>query len=292
MHQAEIDWREAVKARDLMKVEVDCEEQDRGPQDASRTGTHIVLRELKQKWEANSVGKLAADLWWLQPPFGTVLLGDSKNDFRIYFESTQAYEKIFQEHINAIKNIWIARLVGKVTNGKATLSLEFQGEGPITANVHIGQIPNKNEGQSPEGAFDPNYNLNKCHFEIRIYNLSGKQKFGIKVGEAREYFANHGGVHVYDGGFRLPYYGLPESDWLKLEYDHSHRKHVSQLLPREIQVRRALTDLPTLGRVLGVVHVNTADEPNLKIMITRDRLAETIAYNDLVKVVRYAIRVI
>ena len=116
-----------------------------------------------------------------------------------------------------------------------------------------------------------------------------RQKFGIKVDEAREYFAEHGGVHVYDGNFRLPYYGLPTSDWLKLEYDHSHRKTVSELLPKEIQVRRALNDLPTLGRVLGVVNINTSQEHNLKIMITRDRLTETTAYDDLVSMVRYAI---
>ena len=79
------------------------------------------------------------------------------------------------------------------------------------------------------------------------------------------------------------------NDWLKLEYDHSHRRTVSELLPKGIQVYRALNDLPTLGRVLGVVNVNTSEEPNLKIMITRDRLTETAAYNDLVNTIRYAI---
>ena len=133
-------------------------------------------------------------------------------------------------------------------------------------------------------------NLNSAHFEIRIYDLSGRQKFGIKVKEAREYFATHGGVHVYDGNFRLPYYGLPTSDWLRLEYDHSHRRTASKLLPKNIkQAPRALNDLPTLGRVLGVVNVNTSAEPNLRIMITRDRLAETAAYNDLENTIRYAI---
>ena len=139
------------------------------------------------------------------------------------------------------------------------------------------------------GKFNQIENLNKAYFEIRIYNLSGRQKFGIKVDEAREYFAEHGGVHVYDGNFRLPYYGLPTSDWLKLEYDHSHRKTVSELVPKEIQVPRGLNDLPTLGRVLGVVSINTPKEPNLEIIITRDRLTETVAYEDLVSMVRYAI---
>ena len=121
-------------------------------------------------------------------------------------------------------------------------------------------------------------------------NYQADKKFGIKVDEAREYFRKYGGVHVYDGGFRLPHYGASESDWLKLEYDHSHRRNVSQLLPKEIQVFRALYDLPTLGRVFGVVKVDTSAEPNLGIMITRDRLTEeTTAYKDLVTAVRYTL---
>ena len=39
----------------------------------------------------------------------------------------------------------------------------------------------------------------------------------------RAYFERYGGVMVYDAGFRLPYYGA-ENDWLRLEFDHSHRR--------------------------------------------------------------------
>ena len=286
--KAEVNWDKAVKVKNLTEVSVNCAEYNRNPSNESCTGTRIVLSELKQRWEGTSVGKLAADIWWLQPPFRTSSLDNLKNDFRIHFESTHAYEKIFEKHMNAIKSIWIARLVGKVINGRMTLALKFPGEDPIIDSVEIKQI-RYNRNRSNKEPFNLTQNLNKCHFEIRIYNLSGKQKFGIKVDEARKYFAEYGGVHVYDAGFRLPYYGFPESDWLKLEYDHSHRKHASQFLPKDIQVTAALKDLPTLGRVLGVVNVSTSDEPNLKIMITRDRLTETTAYEDLVNTVRYAI---
>ena len=185
--------------------------------------------------------------------------------------------------MDAIKSIWIARLVGETVDGEVTLSLQFQGEQPT---VHQYRIKNFVYNK---GKFSKNINLNTARFEIRIYNLRGKQKFKIKVDEARQYFRKHGGVHVYDGGFRLPYYGLPTSDWLGLEYDHSHRKNMSGYFPKQIQVPLALHNLPTLGRVFGVVKVDTSQEPNLKIMITRDRLTETTAYEDLRSIVRYAI---
>lgn len=289
--EACIDWEKAVetkssKTKNLTAVEVEYHECYRNPSDTRTSqNTTIILEELKDDWTEDSIRNLASELWWLQPPFGsTPTLDDSKDQFRIHFQSTQQdYEKIFLKQMNAIKSIWIARLVGESVNGEIKFSLQFQGEQPTIQTYKIADFSHNN------GKFSKAENLNTCRFEIRIYNLSGKQKFGIKVGEAREYFERHGGVHVYDSGFRLPYYGSSKSDWLKLEYDHSHRQNVSKLLPEEIQVFRALNDLPTLGRVLGVVRVNTSKEHNLEIMITRDRLAETTAYRDLVDTIRYAI---
>ena len=282
--KAKVDWREAVKAGELTEVTVEYARNPSGP--PFSYGTSIILSELKDKWDIDSVRKLASEVWWLQPPFGPTLSDqdDSKDSFRVHFESAhQDYAETFEEQMGAIKGIWIARLVGKSIDGEMTFSLQFPGEQPTTHKYSIADFAHN------KGKFNKAENLNNVHFEIRIYDLSGRQKFGIKVGEAREYFAAHGGVHVYDGNFRLPYYGFPMSDWLRLEYDHSHRKTVSELLPRSIQVYRALNDLPTLGRVLGVVNVKTSKEPNLRIMITRDRLTETVAYTDLVRVIRYAI---
>lgn len=283
--EAKVDWKEAIKAGNLTEVTVKYTLNQSRPR--LQHGTSIILSELKDidKWESEEVRKLAAEVWWLQPPFGSTqsYQHDLKDRFRVDFQSTVEYEETFKDQMEAIKRIWIARLVGKSTDGEITLSLQFQGEQPITHKTSIASLYRE------EKLFNGTENLNRCNFEIRIYNLSGKQKLGIKVGTARDYFAEHGGVHVYDGNFRLPYYGDPKSDWLMLEYDHSHRKNASQLLPKDLQVPRGLNDLPTLGRVLGVVNVNTSEEPNLQIMITRDRLAETVAYTDLMRVVRYAI---
>ena len=281
--EAKINWDEAIRHKQfLTKVEVEyILKKSNAP---FKKGTSIILKQLKDEWTEDSIRGLASELWWLQPPLRS-LPDDSKNPFNIYFRSPRRdYTKAFVKQMNAIKGIWIAQLVGRAIDGQVTLALQFHGEQPIIEKYRIADFRHNN------GKFSKAKNLNKCHFEIRIYNLRGKQRSGIKVETAREYFKNYGGVHVYDGDFRLPYYGLPTSDWLQLEYDHSHRQNVSQLLPKKIQVSRALNDLPTLGRVFGIVEVNTSTEPNLGIMITRDRLTEeTIAYKDLVTTVRYAL---
>ena len=286
--KAQINWNKAIdtkpaKTKELTEIEVTYDEFDRDPSDPrTLQGTSIILEELKDDWTEDSIQDLASELWWLQPPFKSSM-GDSKDQFKIHFQSARKdYSKAFVDQMNAIKRIWIARFVGKAVDGEVEFSLQFPGEQPTIHKYKIADFTHNN------GEFSKTENLNTCQFEIRIYNLSHRQKFGIKVDTAREYFRKYGGVHVYDEGFRLPYYGSPESDWLKLEYDHSHRQNVSQLLPREIQVFRALNDLPTLGRVFGIVKINTSTEPNLGIMITRDRLTDTTAYKDLVTMVRYA----
>ena len=133
-----------------------------------------------------------------------------------------------------------------------------------------------------------------------MFKLSGRQAGGVSVQDAREYFEQFGGVLVYDAGFRLPYYGV-QQDWLGIEFDHSHRRYRSSLLPEQLQVRRGLTDLPSQGRLFGVVEIDTGHEASsatrqqrkageyLKIQVTRDRLVANRAYEELRDAVRWSL---
>jgi signal transduction histidine kinase len=130
------------------------------------------------------------------------------------------------------------------------------------------------------------------------------------VQDAREYFNEFGGIYVYDAGFRLPYYG-PDHDWLDIERDHSHRLSASKLLPEELQIPKGLNFLPTTSRFFGVVNIDTnherraaeqrvqarenqgirqeAEEPYLRIQVTRDRLADNEANRKLWEILRWAV---
>lgn len=282
--EASVDWEEAVQAGDLVEASMFYTEKTSAP--PFEHGTSIVLSRLKHEWSEDEIEGLARELWWLQPPFRASSLAPEER-FEIDFQSTQReFEEVFEKQIRAIMKIWTARLVGENEGGHVSLSLEFAGEPPQIHTYDVADFPHN------DGHFDGKKNFNEGDFEIRIFKLQYRQPHGIKVGEAREYFWKHGGVHVYDGGFRLPWYGSPENDWLRIEFDHAHRKFASELLPKELQAQYAETQrlryLPTLGRIFGVVNVNTAQERNLRIMITRDRLEETTAFQDLVAMVRYA----
>jgi signal transduction histidine kinase len=286
--EAYVNWKDAVTAGDLTQASVEYSEHLTPP--PFERGTEIVLTSLKNEWDERAIKSLARELWWLQPPFRSPSSSrlDARASFEIEFHSTQKeFQNTFDRQIRAIMGFWTARLVGKNEGGNVQLSLEFAGEAPQAHSYRIADFPHN------AGKYNKAQNLNEGDFEIRIFKLQYRQPAGIKVDDAREYFEKFGGVHVYDGGFRLPYYGVSESDWLRLEIDHSHRKFLSDLLPLEFQKAyehtQRLRFLPTLERIFGIVNISTSREPNLEIMITRDRLAESVAFEDLRAMVRYAL---
>ena len=76
--EATINWEDAIKVGgELTKVEVNYRQQE--SLRPFEHGTLIQLSGLKDGWEEDSIGKLAANIWWLQPPFDSSSMYDSKN---------------------------------------------------------------------------------------------------------------------------------------------------------------------------------------------------------------------
>lgn len=226
----------------------------------------------------------------LQPPFAESLEAghDAANIFRIaLFSGDERMEQAFRSQLHRVLDAWDARIQGEVLDGRRA------------KRCHI--VVSFRDGDSYEIAapIAAPY-IDRCDFEIRVFKLYGKQPGGIAVDRAREYFKEFGGVHVYDGGFRLPYYGI-EQDWLSIQRDHSHRRSLSSLLPSDLNVPFAMHDLPTMERLFGTVNISTARELHvagerarkkgtyLMINIGRDRLVDNEAYQELRRLVRWSI---
>lgn len=299
---AEIDWDEAVQAGDLTEAKASWELLEPPPTRFARRkrhGTSIHLTRLrKTSWEKSDFEGLGKEIWWLQPPFVDPHHDDSSG-FTVEF--TTPYSdvlKVFERQMRAFMELWHAKIDGRLIHredgcAEAQIVLQFSDEGRHTYTHKIERCL-----------------IDHLEFEIRTYYLTGRQKYGIKVSEAREYFEDHGGVYVYDSGFRLPYYGGKEHDWLGLEFDHAHRLSKSRLLPEILHVTEGLNYLPTNSRILGSVKIDTAHERSqagqigtdqgtdtleqkeidyLEIQVTRDRLIDNKAYEQLRDVVRAAV---
>ena len=302
--RAEINWDTAVNAGELTQAEATCYlgESIKNPFPLGKPhGTTVKLKHLKQAWETGEFERLAKEIWFLQPPFRLIgsTQGTETGGFEVEFIADQPEaETAFNTQMGRIIELYKSRIVGKLQpvedpqkeheRRTVQLSLELENGPP---QPHRFPVPCRGDGPCL---------VDDLEFEIRIFNLAGRQAHGISVQTARNYMSEWGGVHIYDAGFRIPYAG-PDADWLRLEVDHSHRKNRSDLLPDELQAPLGLNHLPTNSRVLGVVHIDTAREAlaahekgttgkeHLQIQVSRDRLVTNEAFEQLRDTVRYAL---
>ncbi len=258
----------------------------------SKAGTLVLLEGLKQAWSEAEIKELGRQIWMLNSPdpaFGRTRSRQRTADvFRIELEtSLPGLDERFEQQMRQA-----------LENHQATIKGRIVRKGRSTSSLVTVEFTDDDETHSFE--FGQAAFLAEAEWEVRVYDLSGHQPGGIAVGDMRAYFERYGGVMVYDSGFRLPYYGA-QNDWLGLEFDHSHRRSRSQLLPDSLHVPRALNDLPTQGRIFGIVHVDTGKEQRaardrqrnsgefLKIQVSRDRLVGNRAYEVLRDAVRQSI---
>ena len=295
---AEVDWDKAIAAGELTRAEAlyEISNNQETYANGSPTGTKITLKKLNHIWtdddedSTSSVRELAREVWMLQPPFADAVdeADEGPEVFRIDLVSVdEQMEEAFHSQLAGVLEVWDARIEGEIRDG--------------TRTRRCNTVVTFRDGDTYDVAIPLSGKLiDKCDFEIRIFKLQGKQPGKISVVEARSYFKEFGGVHVYDSGFRLPYYGI-EQDWLGIQLDHSHRLSISNLLPKELNVPLAMHDLPTTERIFGVVKINTTRELRraskaarnagnfLKINVGRDRLVDNSAYRELKRVVRWSV---
>lgn len=317
---ASVDWQRAVRTGDLTSVQVDVT-RDRDDQKfvaGSACGTRLELRGLKSTWGEEEFRALASEIWALRPPYEVGR--DSAHSFDVELISPHGnIVNEFAAQMHAILDNWRHRISYQLADASDTDSYDFEFSPHVAkkdddedavddAGVpEVAEAPAKiltiaienNARKSPAKTYRvlvENCLIDALQCEVRIFNLSHRQGKGVKVDDARKYMRQWGGVHIYDGGFRLPYYG-PE-DWLGLERDHARRQSTSALLPRDMRLARQMHHLPSARRVFGTAHVSTAhearvlpgkgvaDEHVLAIQVSRDRLTDNPAYRTLSQLVR------
>lgn len=288
--QVRVDWNEAVAAGDLTRAEAAFRQIDEadGFPGASHSGTRITLTGLKQDWnDGEKATGLAKQLWMLQSPFGQEVLAQPSSSFGIEFQSQfPQLENVFRRQMGSVLENWDARLIGRIKGGRhsksGSITLEFRDGESYTEKVSI-----------------PDCLVDNADFEIRIFRLRGRQRHGVSVQDAREYLGQFGGVHIYDAGFRLPYYGQ-EIDWLDVERDFAGRVTASELLPKEFRFHRSLLDLPSIRNLFGSVRIDSGEEvraaertghpdQSLRIQVSRDRLVSNEAFDQLKRFVRWGL---
>lgn len=291
--RALVNWDQAIDAGRLTEAKAfyKLEPRDISFPGGKPHGTRVIMRGLKQAWDETEVRDLGRQLWMIQSPieqYGTLSTKETDpNQFRVKLTSTRS----------TLTDTFERQMKAALGNYDVVITGELKRTGD-KASVHVRVDFRVGGTYSESFAVEPL--IESAKWQIRVFKLQGRQFEGVKVAEAREYLERFGGVQVYDAGFRLPYYGV-EQDWLGIEFDHSHRRNKSALLPERLHVRRALNDLPTQGRLFGIVTIDTGHEARtankdardsgdyLKIQVTRDRLVSNKAYEILRDAVRWSL---
>jgi signal transduction histidine kinase len=291
--RALVDWDAAIDAGELTQATARfiVEPRDNDFAQGSAWGTRVVMKALKQDWGRDQIKDLGRQLWMIQSPLPQYgLLANNATDANAFNVSMSSWR-------GDLADAFDQQMAAALENYDAVITGEMTRDGDTT-QAHV--TVKFRHGDTFSESFQVAGLVDSAHWSIRVFKLQGRQFEGVKVADAREYFERFGGVQVYDAGFRLPYYGV-QQDWLGIEYDHSHRRNKSVLLPERLHVKRALNDLPTQGRLFGVVSIDTGKEARnaresekesgefLKIQVTRDRLVANRAYEALQNAVRWSL---
>ena len=316
MLYALVDWRQIRSGQDIKTVNVLWDLRlEAGVYPGGRiTGTRIVLKGLKSKWDSETIKALGEEVWVLRSPFRRSNgrpEGRTAHDFYVDVDAPKIEdaELAFDRMPKALFDNWKARIRGSLhggrTGGKAAVSVEFKPEYPAGRKEaarfdEIVPVP-----VSSKKELGPTV-LDRAEFDILIFKTEGRQPDGLTVGKVRDYLREFGNVSVYDAGFRLPYYGSSQDhtgqDWLDIAVDQGRRLSVSGLLPEHLGAPdRYLLDLPAPGRIFGAVEIDTNHEraaaekhsaaPGecLHIQPGRDRLAANRAFEELRALVRFSL---
>lgn len=310
-----VDWSTIRSGEDLQTVDVEWESRPELSRyaDNAPTGTRITLSGLKTAWDSAAIAELGGDVWMLRSPFKAMdrsHRGKTALDFYTDLSAPDIGDAKaqFDRMHDALFGNWKARITGSLEGGRRTRGRRATVRVEFVENYPEGLEEAKSFSESvdfpvrPAGDLaEPDPALDEARFEVLVFKTEGRQPDGLKVGEMREYLRQYGNVSVYDGGFRLPYYGSEElagQDWLDVALDQGRRLTASELLPERLRTKaRYLLDLPNPGRIFGAVEVDTNhehavapdDRPWLQMQPGRDRLAPNRPFEQLKDFVRFAL---
>ncbi len=232
--------------------------------DKSYTGTFLVLDCLRDNWIKEDIEKVIKEFRLLVSPF------KEKNNFSIYITASEyeLYEVELQNNI-------LERRYAKVEASLATKKNEEDKNISVFSATYVDK-----EGADKEISEEFN---DKCicgDLEITLYYFLRDQslKFdGLKAKEAKEVLDAFCGVKIYRDGFRVRPYGEEGNDWLlldrtKIRDPHSYRVGNNQ--------------------VIGVVSINSDDNPLLIDATNREAIIENEAFGQLKQIVHKCINII
>ncbi|MDP3397358.1 MAG: ATP-binding protein [Methanoregula sp.] len=287
---AKFDWPKFVPGSDVDKIptKYNLKQVD----SSVSTGTTLILENTTEPWTERNIVRLKNEISELFTPL--IFLEEEKQEKKIAkkidatFDPGFHYEFISKEFSIGpdtldkafFENAW-AILTGEVDeNGLATYNCSIQQR-----IIHKFSKPLQRE--------IPFKQLRSAKFKIFIFSYrTDLFKNEWTSSKSQVIGRERGGVKVYADKFRVFGYGEKGNDWLCVDYDRARsRAAVDEELVNfyNPELRPGLA-LFRNAALFGYVTFNHEKNPNLEILINRDRLdSESSAFKELRKFVRLGI---
>jgi signal transduction histidine kinase len=284
--EAYFDWTKLEPGKDLESFEVPISREVLSRR--AKTGVTLVLEDVRDAWTEGDFASLQQDLLALVSPAlpqeassDTIEVYTSDRDpgFSIKFDSPE-FPKYTGELIHQFYQGAWGIIRGQVTpEGKPSYTLE---------------VPRTDEAIGPFSPDDHQFEhlaAVECQIRYFVYRADFFKGLEFGVTQARKVGQATGGVRIYLDGFRVFPYGDSGDDWLGLDSDRARNLTgtPSQLVGEAKGLRRPMLYMPGNYQLFGYVTLSKKNNPAIIPNISRERLVENEAYEELKRFVRLGI---
>ena len=277
--KATFDWRKFQAGLDLSEVKIDVTHEILAEEAA--TGTILHFNDLADTWTANDLSEIQGELNALIDPLeqeGYVHResgGEPDPGITTMLEVPEFPEfegKIDDRFLEAAWGV----LKGRVTEeGQSEYVLDI-----IESGARLHHHPSALVFADLAGAT----------FTIRmmVYSANRFRGSGYRVGDARRFGRERGGVRIYLDKFRVFSYGAPGDDWLDLDQDGARRLTTTplELVEEAGGLRRPMLSLPGNMQLFGSTAISREKNPGIAVSISRERLVQNESFEHLKGFVR------
>lgn len=279
-------WADFAAGAEVQAVPVRYQRRILPPSADGRTGTTLKLVGVRDVWVDDDLRSLTQDLARLVAPRQGAAnqSGDRAKAARsadpginIRIESAE-----FPDFSGDVQE-------RSLSGALAILDGSLSRTGIATYTVHF-RSPKRTLRFKPKTRFA---RAGAAQFRIHLFVYKKDYFAGLdlNVRDAARRGREEGGVHLYVDRFRVPPYGDPGDDWLKLDEDRGRRLVNT---PKDLarfagKADRPMLFLPGNNQLFGRVYLSRQTNPDIRQTLNRERVIDTPAFRDVRAFVRKGI---
>jgi signal transduction histidine kinase len=277
-----INWRDFEKDKFLDKVDITMQETNTPAHFTNgKTGTRIIIRELRNAWTRGTIRELYRAVNSLNSPFDTL------DSFKVYFKIDK------QEWLSGLlpfKDVMkYALYYAEATiENEVIRELKYEFRPWDTMSKLKGREEERNNIRMVEQVYDEKgkkrkwetldlagYGIGKIYFKLLIFDRQSKiLSLGVTDKKGfKEYLDSNGGVRVYRSGIRVYDYGEHTNDWLNLD------------IMRVNQPGKTISN----NLIIGAVNLDRASSTSLEEKTNREGFVENTSYYKFLSAIRFTL---